>query len=176
MSEVVMSAHIDSRKRRNWRLALLGIALALFVESNWVSSSASQGRPLPDGPGKEEAQKLCAGCHELEKSFSMDQDREGWQTTLDKMVAFGMKSTEKELGAVLEYLVKNFPAEDVPKIDVNKAAAIDLESGLSLKRSQAAAIIEYRKKNGNFKTIEDLKKVPGVDAAKIETKKDRLIF
>jgi competence protein ComEA len=131
---------------------------------------------LPEGPGKEETRKLCSGCHELEKSFSVHQDRQGWQRTVDKMTAFGMKGTEKEISTVLEYLVKNFPAEDVPKINVNKAEAIDLESGLSLKRSQAAAIIQYRKKNGNFKTIEDLKKVPGVDAAKIEAKKDRLVF
>jgi competence protein ComEA len=59
---------------------------------------------------------------------------------------------------------------------VNKAAAIEFESGLSLRRSQAAAIIRYREKHGPFKSIKDLKKVPGVDAAKIEAKKDRLIF
>jgi competence protein ComEA len=47
---------------------------------------------------------------------------------------------------------------------------------LSLLRSQAALIIQYRDKNGGFKSIEDLKKVPGVDAAKIEARKDRLIF
>jgi competence protein ComEA len=92
------------------------------------------------------------------------------------MIAFGMKGTEKEFTAVVEYLAKSFPAEEIPKINVNKAKAIELESGLSLKRSEAAAIIEYREKNGNFKSIEDLKKVPGVDAAKIEAKKDRLVF
>ena len=43
-----------------------------------------------------------------------------------------------------------------------------------LRRSQAAAIIEYRTKNGNFKSIDDLKKVPGIDPAKIDAKKDRL--
>ncbi|MBK9316588.1 MAG: helix-hairpin-helix domain-containing protein [Acidobacteria bacterium] len=87
-----------------------------------------------------------------------------------------MKSTEAEFNAVLEYLIRNYAADEVPKINVNKARAIDLESGLSLRRSQAAAIIAYRDKNGNFKTIEDLKKVPGIDAEKIEAKKDRLIF
>ncbi len=51
------------------------------------------------------------------------------------MVGVGMKGTEQELSAVLEYLVKNFPADELPKINVNKAEAIDLESGLSLKRS-----------------------------------------
>ena len=54
--------------------------------------------------------------------------------------------------------------------------AIDLESGLSLRRSQAAAIIQYREKNGPFKSIEELKKVPGIDIEKIEAKKDRLVF
>ena len=53
---------------------------------------------------------------------------------------------------------------------------IKLESGLTLRRSESAAIIQYRAKNGPFKSIEDLKKVPGVDTAKIEAKKDRLAF
>jgi competence protein ComEA len=39
-----------------------------------------------------------------------------------------------------------------------------------------AKIVEYREKNGPFKSIDALKKVPGVDAAKIEAKKDRLAF
>jgi competence protein ComEA len=164
------------RYRQAWRGALVTVALAFFVGGRLIEPTTGQERPLPDGPGKEETRKLCSGCHELEKSFSIQQDREGWQRTVDKMAAFGMKGTEKEVSTVLEYLVKNFPAEDVPKINVNKAEAIDLESALSLKRSQAAAIIQYRKKNGNFKSIEDLKKVPGVDAAKIEAKKDRLVF
>ena len=95
---------------------------------------------------------------------------------MEKMVSYGMKASQKDISAVLEYAVKNFPADDVPRINVNKAQAIDLESGLSLKRSQAAAIIQYREKNGPFKSIADLKKVPGVDVAKIEAKKDRLVF
>jgi competence ComEA-like helix-hairpin-helix protein len=154
---------------------LLG-AIALFTGGAGGEPSAGQVRPLPDGPGKEETRKLCAQCHELDKSFSLHQDPVGWQRTVEKMVAFGMKGTEKEISAVLEYLVRNYPADDVPRINVNKAAAIEFESGLSLRRSQAAAIIRYREKHGPFKSVKDLKKVPGVDVAKIEAKKDRLIF
>ena len=171
-----MSSHINSCHSRRWRLALIGVALGLFAGSAWVNSSAGQGKPLPDGPGKEETRKLCSGCHELDRSIAPRQDLAGWQQTMNKMVAFGMKATERETSAVLEYLVKNFPAEEVPRINVNKAKAIELESGLSLKRSQAAAIIQYRDKHGDFKSIEDMKKVPGVDFAKIEAKKDRLTF
>jgi competence protein ComEA len=171
-----MSSRINSYNNRLWRLALFCAALALFAGVTLPPSSTGQERQLPDGTGKEEARKLCSGCHELEKSFSTRQDRAGWQLTLEKMVSYGMKATEKDIATVLEYVVRNFPADDVPKIKVNEAKAIELESGLSLRRSQAAAIIQYREKNGPFKSIEDLKKVPGIDAAKIEARKDRLVF
>ena len=131
---------------------------------------------LPDGPGKAETEKICSQCHELERSISLRQDRGGWQATIDKMVGLGAKGTEKEFQAVGDYLAKNYPGEEIPKIDVNEAEAIEFESGLTMKRSEAAAIIQYRKTHGSFKSIEDLKKVPGIDAAKIEAKKDRLLF
>jgi competence protein ComEA len=169
-------SRITFRFNRIWRCALLTAALTFFAGQTWASRLAGQVRPLPDGPGKEEIQRLCSQCHELDKSFSLSQDRAGWQRTIEKMAAFGMKSTEQETKAVLEYLVKNFPADELPKINVNKAEAIELESGLSLRRSQAAAVIQYREKNGPFKSIADLKKVPGIDVAKIEAKKDRLVF
>jgi len=138
--------------------------------------SANAWAQLPDGPGKAETQKVCSQCHELERSISPRQDRGGWVATMDKMSTLGMKATDDELQAVLNYLSLHYPAEIVPPLNVNKARAIDLESALSLLRSQAAAIIKYRDKNGDFKSIEDLKKVPGVDVAKIEAKKDRLVF
>jgi competence protein ComEA len=152
---------------------LLVAALALFVIHH---ASASQSRPMPDGPGKAETQKMCSTCHDLDKSLSLKQDRAGWQRTVEKMVAFGMKTTDAEVNTVVEYLTRSYPADDVPKLHVNKAEAIDFESILSLRRSQAAAIIRYREKNGPFKSITDLKKVPGIEAAKLEEKKDRLVF
>src|SRR5437016_6283028 len=127
----------------NWSLGFILCAGSAFAQ-------------LPDGPGKAETEKLCKGCHEVARSVSLRQDRAGWETTLNKMMALGVKGSEKDLAAVLDYLVKNFPADAVPPILINKARAIDLESGLSLKRSEAAAIIRYRTENGDFKSIEDL--------------------
>ena len=85
-------------------------------------------------------------------------------------------STGLMLHEVTTSMGDGVPNATVRKIQANTAAAIELESGLSLRRSQAAAIIAYRTKNGKFKSIEDLKKVPGVDADKIEAKKDRIVF
>src|SRR3954451_25143261 len=91
---------------------------------------------FPEGPGKAEMVKVCSGCHELERSASMHQDRDGWKTTVDKMVALGAKGTDQEMAAALESLARTFPAEEVPRLNVNKATAIELESRLSLKRSE----------------------------------------
>lgn len=131
---------------------------------------------LPDGPGKSETERICSQCHELARSISLRQDRAGWEATVNQMVSLGAKATDKETAAVIDYLSTHYAADEVPRINVNKARAIELESGLTLRRSEAAAIIEYRTKNGPFKSIEELKKVPGIDAAKIESKKDRLTF
>jgi competence protein ComEA len=131
---------------------------------------------LPDGPGKAETEKVCSQCHELARSISLHQDRAGWETTVGKMASLGANATQAQFQLITDYLAANFGAEAIPRININKCRAIDLESGLSLKRSEAAAIIEYRDKNGPFKSIDDLKKVPNIDIAKIEAKKDRLTF
>lgn len=141
-----------------------------------LSFTAALAQELPEAPGREETIKLCKQCHDVARSVSLRQDRNGWNNTMNKMVAFGMKGSDQELALVLDYLVKHFPAEEVPRVNVNKASAIELESGLSLRRSQAAALIAYREKHGDFKTLEDLKKVPALEAAKIEAKKDRIAF
>ena len=151
-------------------------AVPRFVSALLFILSTSAWAQLPDGPGKAETEKICSQCHELARSVSLRQDRAGWAATVDKMVSLGASASDAELQAVVNYLSAHYAGEALPPINVNKAKAIDLESGLSLKRSEAAAIIEYRTKNGAFKSLADLKKVPGIDAAKIEAKKDRLTF
>ena len=156
--------------------------MALSTHSVFRSSTsfllfaAAAFAQLPEGPGRAETQRLCVQCHELERSISLRQDRTAWQATVDKMTTLGMKATDKEMQAAVDYLAAHYPASDIPRLNVNTARAIEFESALSLPRSQAALIVQYRAKNGDFKSIEDLKKVPGVDAAKIEAKKDRLSF
>jgi competence protein ComEA len=150
------------------RRAALLIALPL--------AAGSLRAQMPDGPGREETQKLCSDCHELARALSLRQDRDGWKTTVNKMIGLGAQGTEPEFAAVIEYLSAHYVAEALPRLNVNKAKAIDFETRLSLKRSQAAAVIDYRAKHGDFKSIEDLKRVPGVDTVKIEEKKDILEF
>ena len=140
-----------------------------------VAAGTSSGQ-IPDGAGRAETEKLCSGCHELDRAVSLRQNRDGWKGTINRMVNFGADGTEAEFAAVLDYLSATYPASELPPLNVNSARAIDFESRLSLRRSQAAAIIDYRTKHGRIKSIEELKSIPGADSVKIEAKKDILVF
>ncbi len=148
----------------NITLAALMLAAALSAEV------------LPDGPGKAETQKLCSQCHDIAKSVSLRQDRNGWGVTMTKMVGMGMKGTDEELQAVLGYLADHFAPEALPPLNINTARGIQLESRFSLKRSESSKIIKYRNQHGPFHSLADLQAVPGIDFAKIEARKDQLVF
>lgn len=154
-----------------WRVAVLTV-----VTMGGALGSGRAEAQLPAGPGRAETVKLCSQCHEPERATSLRQDRVGWAATLAKMAALGARGTNEEFRAVLEYLATHFPADELPRINVNTARAIELESGLTLRRSHAAAIIAYRTKHGPFRCFEDLKKVPGIDIKRLELKRDRLTF
>ena len=131
---------------------------------------------LPDGPGKEVTAKICSQCHEIERAVALKQDRDGWQGTINKMSVLGMQAKPEEIRQVLNYLARSYPADALPKVNVNTADAIDLESAFSLTRSETAALAAYRAKHGKFKSLDDLKNIPGVSFAKFEAHKNRLAF
>jgi competence protein ComEA len=144
-----------------------------------VAQQAAPQQPthsdFPDGPGKATFLKVCSTCHSPTNVLANGQDRAGWESTINKMVGFGAQGTDEEFTEVLDYLTKNFPPSSAP-VNVNKATTAQLQSGLGLTATEADAVIKYRGKNGDFKTIDDLKKVPDVDAKKLDAKKDRLAF
>jgi len=105
------------------------------------------------------------------------ESREGWSGVIEDMIRRGTKATDEEFGEVADYLTEQFPrSKPLPKISVNKASAEELAHGLTISEEQAGAIVKHRETNGNFKSIEELKKVPGLDAAKVEARKSRLDF
>ena len=138
--------------------------------------SIAWGDVLPPGPGRAATIRVCGKCHSPERAASLHQDGTAWEETIAKMVKLGAQGSDEEFETILDYPSKNFGREIPGPININKATAVDLETGLLLRRSQAKAVIEYRSQNGDFKSIDDLRKVPGLDLQKIEEKKSRLVF
>ena len=114
--------------------------------------------------GKALFERVCTKCHGLAATVRQRNTRERWAAVVDDMISRGAEGTDGEFEKIFDYLVKNFG----PRTKVNTATAEELSAGLAIPRSAADAIVEYRQKNGAFKTLEDLKKVPSLDAADME--------
>lgn len=153
--------------------------LSSFVVLNLLASVVltAQQKQLPDGPGKAAAEKVCGNCHGVQIVFGRGHTKDQWTHIVMDMVQRGAEGTEDEFADVVDYLAKYFPPEAAAKkINVNKASADELKQALDLTAKQADAIVEYRKQNGDITSFEQLKKVQGLDTAKLTSKKYLIAF
>ncbi len=151
---------------------LLGTTVSLASRQD---AQAPAGEGLPDGPGKDVTVRSCGLCHDPRRAASVRLTRDGWAAVMDGMIARGAKISETDYPVVLDYLSTHFLGEAPRPINVNTAPQIDLEAGAGLLRREAAAVVAYREQNGPFKTLDDLKNVPGLDFAKIDRRREFLI-
>ena len=133
------------------------------------------GEGLPDGPGKDVTVQACAPCHEARRAASVRLTRDGWAAVIDSMQKRGARISDEEFPVVLDYLATHFLGEALQPLNLNTASQIDLEAAGGLLRREAAAVIRYREQHGRFKTLDDLKKVPGLDFTKIENRRDAVV-
>ena len=104
--------------------------------------------------------------------------RQEWELKVTEMLQEEPAVTRDERSAILEYVTANFKPGG--KIYINKIVAKDLVKLLGISSSAADAIVQYRITNGEFKSLDEMKNVPGLDMAKdmskIEARKNQLQF
>jgi competence protein ComEA len=157
---------------------LAGVILAAAAGSAAQQAPAApvlSGQGMPDGPGKDEMVRACAPCHEARRAASVRLTREGWVAVIEDMKRRGAKVPDDEFPAIVQYLSTHFLGEALQPLNLNTASQIDLEAAGGLLRREAAAVIQYRDQHGRFKTVDDLKKVPGLDFKKIERRRDAVV-
>ena len=69
---------------------------------------------------------------------------------------------------------KSTPAAATAKVNINTADEASLASVKGIGEKKAKAIIEYREKNGLFKSVDDLTKVKGIKAKQLAKVKDQV--
>ena len=126
---------------------------------------------FPEATGKAPLLKVCSNCHSAESVVQSLRTRQEWSDVVDQMARFGAEASDQEFDQILSYLLKYFSP-----IAINKAAAKDLQAALGFAADAADAIVAYRAEKGDFKTIDDVKKVPGLEAGTVEVIRFRLVF
>lgn len=154
---------------------LIRISMLLLCASLAPFSSAQD---LPAGAGKDTLIKVCTQCHDIESIPRLRYSREDWANLVYSMKDMGADATAPELEQIIDYLTKNFGKGNAAakKVNVNSADAKEIETGLGLSAKESELIVQYRVKNGNFKDVDALLKVEGVDATKIQAAKDKIAF
>ena len=155
--------------------AVICFGLATAVSSPMDGSGAAraaQAPPdkLPEAPGKSVVVMVCTSCHDSSIMTDAPRTVESWVDVMYLMKDFGATLTDEQSKTVTDYLVTNLAL-----LEVNKAEAAHMTLVFGVSDTVAADVVAYRDKQGGFKTIDDLKKAPGLDAAKIESLKERLL-
>ena len=158
-----------------WSLVTLA-RTSVVAGQNATSQNQPDHPEFPAGDGRDAVMRLCVKCHSPNIILASGQDRKGWENTIIKMVHLGATGTDEDFTDIADYLTANFPASAIKKIFVNSATDKQIAEILEITIDDAKALIAYREKIEGFKSIEDMKQVPGVDAKNIDAKKDRLVF
>lgn len=147
--------------------AAIGALAALLATS---AARSSQDR-FPDGPGKTDVMKVCSGCHDAEIILANLKTPGEWNETLQNMATQGAEATPEQWKLIEQYIDVHFAM-----VMVNKAPADEIQLTLDIPAEVAAALVTYRQDKGPFKSSDDVKKVPGIDAAKVDAATSRLVF
>jgi competence protein ComEA len=138
------------------------------------AADEEDARRLPEGTGKDVVVKVCLSCHGSGNFRKLRLSEDGWSEQVADMINRGAQATESEAATVVEYLTHSFGKDS--KLIVNAAPFEELKAVLGLTTEEARAIVAYRKERGEFKSVEELEKTPGLDAKKIESRKEMIAF
>jgi competence ComEA-like helix-hairpin-helix protein len=162
---------VEMNTRKDHKIVSFRVAASLLILAA-AGTIFADDLILPDGKGRDAVENACTVCHTPDRIMRQSLTADQWRSEVRTMVENGASLNPDEWEPVVAYLTKNFG----PRVDVNKASAQEMETGLQLSPQEAEAILAYRIANGAFKDLKDLQKVPGVDAKKLAAKENRIAF
>jgi competence ComEA-like helix-hairpin-helix protein len=154
------------------------VAVTLLVQAAAVARGAAGAAPqqaqvetLPDAPGKQLVEQVCATCHGVDLLVPSSRTAAQWRDTMGAMKTAGAKASDEEWKTIVDYIMGN-----VAFLNVNKATVEDVRLVFGVPDKVAQAVVAARDTQGGFKTIDDLKQIPELDPKRVEAIKTRLTF
>ena len=123
----------------------------------------------PDLDGKA-VQAVCGRCHSTALFENNPRSWERWNDVFADMTQRGATGTDEQLTRVTRYFLENLTL-----VNVNSSPVDELTWVLGVREEVAQDIITRRSRQP-FATVPQLLAVPGVDAAKVEQRKSRILF
>jgi hypothetical protein len=157
-------------------LLLIALRVGFAAETAGAPSGAAPAQPANPYAAllAQEAQSLQAvcgsKCHALALFIDAPRAYDVWHDTVQKMLDRGAVASDDQLQDIMDYL-----HQTLTTIDVNAAAAEELEIVLNLSPSQSQAVIA-RRASRKFSNLDDLKSVAGLDAKALDEKVRLILY
>ena len=113
---------------------------------------------------------VCGSCHSTTLVNGLRTESE-WLEEVQQMVKIGARGTDQQFERVMRVLRRT-----LMKVNVNTAPAAEIAPVLGVTEAVAQTLVKRRTENGKFKTIDDLRKIPGLKLSELEERKDRITF
>ena len=149
------------------------LTLALIVSLAAALPAFADDVVLPDGKAKTLIENTCTECHGLEQVVNNPMTAEKWRSTVNRMVKKGATLSSEEIDTVVEYLSVYFPPD---KVNVNTATSQEIQAGCALRPLRRMRLSNTAKRTATSRIWQRSKKAAGLDAKKIEAKKDQVAF
>jgi competence ComEA-like helix-hairpin-helix protein len=114
----------------------------------------------------------CSACHTTDTATSARRTKAQWKSVIGEMIEQqGATIPNDAIPPILDYLIATYG-----KVNINGAPASEIAQILGLTSAEADAIVKARQAKGKFEKFDELAKLPGVDATKLEKSRDAISF
>jgi competence ComEA-like helix-hairpin-helix protein len=155
--------------RCSWHSQWNGFSAALAVAVAVVLAAATV-RAADTDLDLQAVQEVCGRCHKTSLFMSQPRSWDRWNDVFADMTKRGANGSQEQLARVTTYFLENLTL-----VNVNSSPADELAWVLGVREDVAQAIIARRERQP-FANIADLYAVTGVDRAKVEQRKSRVMF
>lgn len=152
-------------QRRSSRWGACSVAVAA-----WIALGGGTARPADPDPDLQAVQVVCGRCHTLAVFLNKPRSWDRWNDVFADMTQRGANGTDEQLERVTRYFLENLTL-----VNVNSSPADELAWVLGVRNDVAQAIIA-RREHQRFTNLDQVRAVPGVDPAKLEQRKSRILF